>query len=349
MVTKAGADAQMPQGIDGRGRVGNGHGEDWFRPVSGFDLPRYAGPATFMRLPLVPPGHERFAEVQVGLIGAPWDGGTTNRPGPRHAPRQMRDLSTMIRFENGVTRVRPFDLVRCADLGDVGPNPADLMDSLARMETFYAGVRAAGIVPLTAGGDHLCSLPILRALARDRPLGMIHFDSHTDLFHSYFGGSLYTHGTPFRRAVEEGLLDPRRVVQIGIRGSAYDWEDRDFAEAVGIRVIPIAEFHARGPEDVMAEARAIVGRGETYVSYDIDFVDPAFAPGTGTPEIGGPNSWQALTVARLLEGVHVVGADLVEVSPPFDPSGGTAFLGVSILFELLCVIARSLTSQEALA
>jgi guanidinopropionase len=236
---------------------------DEFRPVSGFDLPRFAGIPTFMRLPHVPLGDARIGQVQVGLIGAPWDGGTTNRPGPRHGPRQLRDASTMIRAQNGVTGVRPFEMVNCADLGDVPPNPADLMDSLKRMEDFFARVRAAGIVPLTAGGDHLCTLPILRALAKGRPLGMIHFDSHTDLFHSYFNGSLYTHGTPFRRAVEEGLLDPARVCMIGIRGTAYDSEDRDFARSVGIRVIPIEEFHARGTADVMAEARAIAGSGPT--------------------------------------------------------------------------------------
>ena len=315
---------------------------DEFRPVSGFDLPRFAGIPTFMRLPHVPLGDARIGQVQVGLIGAPWDGGTTNRPGPRHGPRQLRDASTMIRAQNGVTGVRPFEMVNCADLGDVPPNPADLMDSLKRLEDFFTSVRAAGIVPLTAGGDHLCTLPILRALAKGRPLGMIHFDSHTDLFHSYFNGSLYTHGTPFRRAVEEGLLDPARVCMIGIRGTAYDSEDRDFARSVGIRVIPIEEFHARGTADVMAEARAIAGSGPTYVSYDIDFIDPAYAPGTGTPEVGGPTSWQALEVVRMLEGVQIVGADLVEVSPPFDPSGGTAYLGVSVMFELLCMIARVL-------
>jgi guanidinopropionase len=310
-----------------------------FQPISGFDLPRFAGVPTFMRLPYVPLDHADLSEVDIGLIGVPWDSGTTNRPGPRHGPRQLRDQSTMIRAGNGITGVRPFELVNCADLGDVGPNPADIQDSMTRITAFYDKVLAAGIIPLTAGGDHLSTLPILRAVAKKAPVGMIHFDSHTDLFHSYFDGTMYTHGTPFRRAVEEGLLDPKRVCMIGIRGTAYDTEDRDFADAVGIRVIPIEEFHARGSEDVMGEAREIAGAGDTYVSYDIDFVDPAFAPGTGTPEVGGPNSWQALEVARLLQGVNIVGADMVEVSPPFDQSGNTAYLGVSIMFEMLCVMA----------
>lgn len=312
-----------------------------FQPVSGFVLPRFAGIATFMRLPHVPLDDPRLTEVRVGLIGAPWDGGTTNRPGPRHAPRQLRDASTMIRAQHGISGIRPFEALNCADLGDIAPNPADVQDTMQRVTTFLLTVREAGIIPLTAGGDHLCTLPILRALAHDRPLGMIHFDSHTDLYHSYFNGQMYTHGTPFRRAVEEGLLDPHRVCQIGIRGTAYDSEDRDFARAVGIRVIPIEEFHRRGVDDVMAEARAIAGEGETYVSYDIDFVDPAFAPGTGTPEVGGPTSWQALECARGLDGVNIVGADLVEVSPPFDPSGGTAFLGASLMFEMLCAIVAA--------
>ena len=314
--------------------------DPFFHPVSGLDLPRFAGIPTFMRLPHVALDDPKLAQVQIGLIGAPWDGGTTNRPGPRHGPRQLRDLSTMMRAENGSTRVRPFELCNCADLGDVAPNPADLMDSMARMTAFYDRVVAAGIVPLTAGGDHLCSLPILRSLARTAPVGMIHFDSHTDLFDSYFGGTKFTHGTPFRRAVEEGLLDPKRVVQIGIRGTAYDTEDLDFAKAVGITIIGIDAFHERGVMDVMDEARAIAGTGDTYISYDIDFIDPAFAPGTGTPEVGGPNSYQALQVVRQLKGVKIIGADLVEVSPPFDQSGGTAFLGVSVMFELLCIMAQ---------
>lgn len=316
--------------------------DGFFQPVSGMDLPRFAGVPSFMRLPQVSFEDPRCAEVHLGIIGVPWDSGTTNRPGPRHGPRQLRDMSTMIRAENGATGVRPFEMINCADMGDVGPNPADIIDSMERITAFFSQIKDRGIIPLTAGGDHLSSLPILRALAADAPVGMIHFDSHTDLFHSYFGGTMYTHGTPFRRAVEEGLWDPKRVVQIGIRGTAYDREDLDFAKDVGIRIIRIEEFFDRGVGDVMAEAREIVGSSETYVSYDIDFVDPTYAPGTGTPEVGGPNAFQALQVVRELAGVNIIGADLVEVSPPFDTSGGTAFLGVSIMFEMLCIMATQI-------
>lgn len=316
--------------------------DKFFHPPSGFDLPRFAGIATFMRLPHLSLDDTRLSDVDIGLIGVPWDSGTTNRPGPRHGPRQLRDMSTMIRAQNGATGVRPFELANCADLGDVPPNPADLTESMNRITDFYARVLQAGILPVTAGGDHLSTLPVLRAIAAKQSVGMIHFDSHTDLFKDYFDGSKYTHGTPFRRAVEEGLLDPKRVCMIGIRGTTYDNEDRDFAESVGIRVIPIEEFHARGVADVMSEAREIAGTSDTYISYDIDFVDPAFAPGTGTPEIGGPNSFQAIEVARHLQGVNIVGADLVEVSPPFDASGGTAYLGATLIFEMLCIIASML-------
>jgi guanidinopropionase len=310
--------------------------DPFFKPVSGFDLPRFAGIPTFMRLPYVSLDATKIKDVDIGIIGVPWDSGTTNRPGPRHGPRQLRDASTMIRAQHPVSGIRPYEKFNCADLGDVSINPADIEDSMNRITFFYKTVIEKKIKPLTAGGDHLTSLPVLRAIADKAPLGMIHFDSHTDLFHSYFDGTMFTHGTPFRRAVEENLLDPKRVIQIGIRGTQYDREDLDFAESVGIRVVKIEEFFDRGIEDVMAEAREIVGEKETYISYDIDFIDPAFAPGTGTPEVGGPNSYEALKVVRELAGVNIVGADMVEVSPPFDPSSNTAFLGVSVMFELLC-------------
>lgn len=314
----------------------------FFRPVSGMELPRFAGIATFMRLPHVPDNHPRAGDVQIGLVGLPWDGGTSNRPGPRHGPRALRDASTMIRAQHGVTGLRPFEVARCADLGDVGPNPCDGPDTLQRFEAAFASLRARGIRLLVAGGDHLCTLPVLRGIARDRPLGLVHFDSHTDLYPAYFGGQTLTHGNPFRNAVEEGLLDPGRMVQIGIRGTTYDSVDIDFAKANGIRIIRIEEFFARGVADVMAEARDIVGGEPAYMSYDIDFVDPSIAPGTGTPEWGGPNAFQALQVVRECQGLNIVGADLVEVSPPFDPAGGTAWLGASLMFEMLCVMATAL-------
>jgi guanidinopropionase len=314
-------------------------GDPFFKPVSGMELPRFAGVSTFMRLPLVPPGHPRAAEVEIGIVGVPWDGGTSNRAGARHGPRALRDASTMIRAQHPVSGIRPFDMRRCADLGDVGPNPVDMNDTLTRVEAFFSSLSSHGTRPIMVGGDHLCTLPVLRGISHSRPMGLIHFDSHTDLFPPYFGGTALTHGNPFRVAVEEGLLDPARMIQIGIRGTLYDREDREFAEAHGVRIVTIEEFFARGVSDVMAEAREVVGAGKTYVSYDIDFVDPAFAPGTGTPEVGGPNSFQALEVVRGLAGVNIVAADLVEVSPPFDTGGITSWLGASVLFELLCVMA----------
>lgn len=314
----------------------------FFQPVSAMELARFAGVASFMRLPCLNPDHPRYQQVQMGLVGVPWDGGTTNRPGARHGPRQLRDYSTMIRAMNPVTGVNPFSAVNCADLGDVPPNPVDIHDSLDRITQFYTGLKTSGITPMTAGGDHLVTLPILRALASDGPLGLIQFDSHTDLFDSYFGGNRFTHGTPFRRAIEEGLVDPTRFVQIGIRGTAYNTEDIDWGLGQGVRIIRIEELFERGIPDVMAEVREIVGVQPTYCTYDIDFVDPTFAPGTGTPEIGGPSSFQAQQVIRELRGVSLIGADLVEVAPPFDSSGNTAWLGVSLMFEIMCELSQAM-------
>lgn len=318
---------------------------DFFHPVSGMEMPRFAGLPTFMRLPHVTVSDPIIDQVQLGLVGVPWDAGTTNRPGPRHGPRQLRDLSTMIRAGNPVTGINPFSMINCADLGDVAPNPVDIIDCMERISAFYADLKSRDIFALTVGGDHLVSLPVLRGLASGAPVGLIQFDSHTDLFDSYFGGNKYTHGTPFRRAIEEGLVDPKRMVQIGIRGTAYNTEDVEWGQAQGVRIIRIEEFFDRGVSDVMREVREIVGDQPTYCTYDIDFVDPAFAPGTGTPEVGGANSFQALQVVRELAGVQLVGADLVEVSPPFDTNGNTAWLGASILFEMLCVSAGAISRR----
>jgi guanidinopropionase len=317
------------------------------QPLSGLETPRFAGIATFMRLPHVPIAEAKGLEI--GIIGVPFDGGTTNRPGPRHAPRQMRDMSQMIRRVNPALRVCPYDLANIADLGDADVNPADLKDALQRIEGTFDKVVALGIRPLSAGGDHLVSYPILRALGRRRPLGMIHFDAHTDLFDGYFGGFKITHGTPFRRAIEDGVLDPRRTVQIGIRGSMYDYEDREFASKSGVRIIEIEEFARLGVDKTMAEARRIVGEGPIYVSFDIDALDPAYAPGTGTPEVAGFTNREAIAMVRAMRGLQIAGADVVEVSPPFDPSGYTAYNGVNVMWELLCIMAEDVAKRRGKA
>lgn len=310
-----------------------------FRPVSGNVLPRFAGIPTFMRLPHVTP--DEAGEVDIGIIGVPWDGGTTNRAGARHGPRQMRDMSTLMRNVHHVTGVRPYEIANCADLGDTSVNPIDLLDTLQRVEDFYREVHAQNILPLTAGGDHLITLPVMRAIADTaRPLGMVHFDAHTDTWDRYFGGHKYTHGTPFRRAIEEGLLDPKRTIQIGIRGGLYTPEDKDWGLAQGIRVVEIEEYFDLGPDKVAALARDVVGEGPVYVSFDVDGMDPVYAPGTGTPEIGGYSTHEAQRMVRALRGLDIVGADVVEVSPPFDQSGATALAGVTIMWELLCLMAE---------
>jgi guanidinopropionase len=315
-----------------------------YLPVSALEVPRFAGIATVMRLPLRTldaPG-----EAEIGFMGVPWDGGTTNRPGARHAPRALRDASTMIRMVNQATRIAPFHTARAADFGDATVNLTSVDHTLELVAAQFTRMREAGVTPLMLGGDHLMSLPVLRAMAKDGPLGFVHFDAHTDLFDGYFGGQRYTHGTPFRRAVEEGLLDPARMIQIGIRGTTYDGEDRAFASRQGIRIVPIEEFRARGVEDVMAEAREILGGGPSYLSFDIDGIDPASAPGTGTPEIGGFSTFEAQAMLRLLDGTDIVAADLVEVSPPFDPSGVTAWIGASVLFEILCITATAVARRK---
>jgi guanidinopropionase len=319
---------------------------NFFAPITGSVMPRFAGLATLMRLPYLDFDHEAFPQVDIGLVGIPWDGGTTNRAGARHGPRQVRDLSTMIRNVNRASGINPFALCNCADLGDTPVNPVDVMDSMARIKAFFDRVCDAGVVPLSVGGDHLSTLPIMRALAKNGPIGMVHFDAHTDTWDGYFGGFKYTHGTPFRRAVEEGLLDPKRTVQIGIRGALYNDAEDTWGQQQGIRVIDIDEFHAMGIEAVMAEARRVVGDGATYVSFDVDALDPVYAPGTGTPEIGGMTTLEAQWAVRKLQGLNLVGGDVVEVSPPFDTSGNTAMVGATMLFEILCVLADSVHSRK---
>jgi guanidinopropionase len=317
---------------------------DFNQPVSGLVTPRFGGIATFFRLPHVP--LDEAQNLDIGIVGIPWDGGTTNRPGPRHGPRQMRDTSSMVRKMHQTFHIVPYDIANVADLGDCSVNPASVDDSLKRVEAYFKNLVSKGIRPLSAGGDHLCSLPVLRAVGEKQPAGMVHFDAHTDLYDSYFGGFKYTHGTPFKRAIEEGVLDPKRTVQIGLRGSMYDLDDFAYGEKMGVRLMRIEEAKELGPKKVMEIARQVVGDQPTYVSFDIDMLDPVYAPGTGTPEIGGFTTFEAQQLVRGLRGLNIVGADVVEVSPPFDPSGLTAYAGSVMLFEILCSMAEDVAKRR---
>jgi len=312
--------------------------ETLHQPVDAAKVPRFAGHATFMRLPAVPSAKG----LDIALAGIPWDGGTTNRAGARHGPREVRNQSSLMRSTHHVFKTEPFRVANIADIGDLAVNPIDLLDALRLIEEGVAEIVSTGALPLCVGGDHLTTLPVLRAVARQKQVGLIQFDAHSDTNDTYFGNNPYTHGTPFRRAIEEGLLDPRRIVQIGIRGSVYAPDEHDWAIAQGIRIIYMEEFVGRSVEDVMAEAREIVGQNPTYVTFDIDAIDPSMAPGTGTPEIGGFTTREAQQMVRLLDGLNLVGADVVEVSPPFDLAGMTSIAGATIMFELMCILARQI-------
>ncbi len=304
--------------------------------------PRYREIATFMRAPL----RRDPAGIDIGLIGVPFDGGVTNRPGARHGPREMRNMSSLMRAIHHVTRVNPYELATVADLGDVPfPRIYDLEGTLEDIATFYRVVHRAGTVPLSAGGDHSITLPIFQAIAAERPVGMVHIDAHTDTWDEFLG-SRFTHGAPFRRAVEEGLLDPKRTVQIGIRGAQNSDEGWIFSLDSGMRVIFMEEFTEIGVEAAIAEARRVAGDGPTYVSFDVDGLDPVYAPGTGTPEVGGLTTIEAQRLLRGLSGLDLVGGDVVEVSPPFDPTGNTALVGATMMYEILCLLAEAVAKRK---
>lgn len=314
--------------------------DPFFQPPSGTDLPRYAGVPSFMRLPYLTADHPRRSDVDIGIFGLPWDGATSNRPGARHGPRALRDASTMIREMNRATEQLPFQAANIADLGDVAMSPVDQDEALRDAQAFVADVLGQGIRPFMVGGDHLCTLTVLREMrkARGEAFGLVLLDSHTDLYPPYFGGKTLTHGNPFRQAIEEGCIDPTRCVMAGMRGTSYNTSDFDYGHEKGVRIMAIEECMARGWSSVMQVCREVVGDAPTYMSFDIDFIDPAFAPGTGTPEVGGPTSFEAISCVRALRGLDIIGADLVEVSPPFDNNGITSWLGASVMFELICAM-----------
>jgi len=305
------------------------------QPLSGNAMPRFGGIATMMRLPLA----TGPAGLDAAFIGVPLDIGTSNRSGARFGPRQIRAESALIRPYNMATGAAPFDTLQVADLGDVAINTFSLGKSMAIIESFYDAVLAAGCRQLTMGGDHTIALPILRALARVHgPLALVHVDAHADVNDEMFGERV-AHGTPFRRAVEEGLLAGDKVWQIGLRGTGYAADDFDWPRRQGFTVIQAHEVWYQSLAPLMAGVRERIGtRHPTYISFDIDGLDPSFAAGTGTPEIGGLTVPQGLEIIRGCSGLNVVGGDLVEVAPPYDPSGNTALLGANLLYEMLCVM-----------
>ena len=304
-------------------------------PRNPFVSPRFGQVATFMLLPLA----ESIADLDVALLGIPYDGGTSYRSGARFGPRAVREQSSLIRPWHPVLKTHPFERLRVADCGDVDVVPISIERTYEQIERRLDAVLAAGATPLCVGGDHSISLPILRAIARRHgPVGVVHFDAHPDTWDEYFGSKLF-HGTPFRRAVEEGLIDTTRFVQVGIRGPLYGPEDFAFHDQHGIEVLRIEPIKERGIPWA-AERLARLRGMPLYCSFDIDACDPAYAPATGTPEVGGLTSFEALSLVRSLVGTTLVGADVVEVSPPYDGPGQiTSLLAANLAFEILSVMA----------
>ena len=304
------------------------------QPLSGNAMPRFGGIASMMRLPVV----NTARGLDAAFIGVPLDIGTSHRPGARFGPRQIRAESCLLRPYNMATGAAPFDTLQVADLGDVPINTYSLDKSLPIITEFYEEVLANDCTPLTMGGDHTIALPILRAIAaKYGPVAMVHVDAHADVNDDMFGERI-AHGTPFRRAVEENLLNCHKVFQIGLRGTGYASDDFDWPRAQGFTVIPAHEVWYQSLAPTMARVRESIGNTPCYLSFDIDGIDPAYAGGTGTPEVGGLTVPQALEIIRGCFGLNIVGCDLVEVSPPYDLSGNTALLGANLLFEMLCVL-----------
>ena len=304
------------------------------QPLGGNDMPRFAGPGTMMRLPSA----DNAAGLDACFVGVPMDIGASNRPGTRFGPKQIRAESVMLRPYNMWTKAAPFDSIQVADIGDVPINTFDLKDSVTRITRFYDDVLTHDVIPLSLGGDHTMTLPILRSMAKKHgSVGLIHVDAHADINEHMFGEEI-AHGTPFRRAWEEKLIDPKRTYQIGLRGTGYTAEDFDWVRDKGFSVTQAEELWHRSAAPLIAKIRDALGDEPVYLSFDIDSLDPAFAPGTGTQEIGGLTTIQALEIIRGCRGLNIVGCDLVEVSPPYDPQGTTALVAANLLFEMLCIL-----------
>lgn len=304
------------------------------QPLGGNEMPRFAGPGTFMRLPTA----ETAEGLDAAFIGIPMDIGTSWRPGTRFGPKQIRAESNLMRPYNMWTRAAPFDGLQVADMGDVPVNTFDLKDSVKRITAFYDEVLKNDVIPMTMGGDHTLTLPVLRSIHKKHgPVALIHVDAHADINEHMFGEKI-AHGTPFRRAYEEGLIDPNNTFQIGLRGTGYTADDFDTARKWGFTVVHAEEIWYKSLTPLMEKIRAQLGDMPVYLTFDIDSLDPSVAPGTGTPEMGGLTCPQGLELVRGCKGLNLVGCDLVEVSPPYDPSGNTAVVAANLLYEMLCVL-----------
>ena len=303
--------------------------------------PRFTEIPTFMRAPIA-----SLAETDIALIGVPCDLGVTNRAGARHGPREIRNQSSLMRSFNMSTRINPYDLAKIADVGDVPiDNLFNLDEAIKEIEAFYTSVAAQGVIPLSAGGDHSITYPILKGLNKDEPFALIHVDAHTDTWAEFYG-SKFHHGAPFRLATDEGIIDPTKTIQIGIRGGQNNLDGLNYSYDSGMRVVEMDEFTDLGVEAVVAEARKVVGDAPTYITFDVDGIDPVFTPGTGTPEVGGLTTVEALRLLRGLRGLNLIGGDVVEVAPPFDQTGNTALVGASMMFEILCLLAESFSQRK---
>ena len=305
------------------------------QPISGNEMPRFAGNASMFRLPL----QTDAAGLDVAIVGVPLDIGTSNRTGTRYGPRQIRAESVLVRPYGMATGAAPFDSFQVADVGDVALNPYNLEKSIEIIEAHYDNLLAHPVIPVSVGGDHTVTLPILRALVKKHgPMGLVHVDAHADTNDTMFGERI-THGTIFRRAIEEGLVAPDRMYQIGLRATGYGADDFDWARAQGVTVVPAEDCWHTSLAPLMDNVRGVLGSQQpAYLSFDIDGLDPSVAPGTGTPEPGGLAGSQGLEIIRGCAGLNLVGCDLVEVSPPYDTTGNTALLAANLVFEMLCAL-----------
>jgi guanidinopropionase len=311
------------------------------KPRDGAISPRFCQIATFMRTPAM----DDLNEVDVGLVGVPVDHSAMYRPGARHAPAAIRESSRQIRLCNDGTGVRPFDLVQVADIGDVDIHPLDYLKTIAMVEDYFRVLREHDVTPVAIGGDHSITLPILRGLRGDTPFGLVHIDSHPDTFEEHMGSKV-NHATPFRRALEEHLIEPSRVVQIGLRGTRYSADEDDYARNAGFRVITFNEYEDLGRAKVIEEVRRVVGDGPTYITVDIDGIDASQAPGTGFPEVGGLSVRDVQVILRSLTGRDIIGADICEVSPPLDVANMTSLVAANLMFELVCLVAVARAGRD---